>query len=648
MPDPPTMDSNHISQVPRRSGALQYARRNALAVAVLCAQWGAASGHPISPAKIWSQADITGLANQNSDRFGQAVATGDFNNDGFDDLAIGIPNERADFESDSGAVVVLYGSADGLQSAGADVLTQASIIDSESEEGDLFGWSLCTGNFNGDDFDDLAIGTPCEDTGGATDTGMVAVVYGSATGLSTETESISQASLADSLNEDSDNFGWSLAAGDVDGDGFDELIVGIPLEDFGAAIDTGAIGVFFGTENGLLDGTSAPLSQSSLFQSVNESGDQMGYSVTSGDFDGDGYADVAVGIPFEDIDEQGDTDAGMVGVLYGSEMGFDEDKVETFSQFSLVDAQNEDDDLFAWAIAAGDYDGDGTDDLAVGIPSEDFGVRRDAGLIGVFLGSDDGLFPTDSESFAQTTAGGEHDRDDAAGQAIASGDFDGDGHDDLLIGVPFQNTDTVADAGALMLYFGSDEGMLPARAFFLTASAFGGTEDNSDEFGSVVGSGDFNGDGLDEMVIGVPSDNFGTDLDAGSVYVGSLGDGDGDGLVDTFEEVLGTDPTRADTDNDGVTDGAEIEAGTDPLEPRSRLAITDILYDDFFGEVTITWASTPGRNYEVEWSADLSGRWRKLTGGLPVPASNGATTSFTDTTIGGSTRMRYYRVVLLQ
>jgi hypothetical protein len=141
-----------------------------------------------------AQAQFGDLSPEAGDTFGYALARGDFNNDGFQDLAIGIPYEdiRTGFPSHSpqidnaGAVEVIYGSVTGLQSSGRQFWRQGSdSIGGAAEAGDEFGWSLTAGDFNDDTFTDLAIGVPREDVAGYTDVGAVHVLYGSPQGLST-------------------------------------------------------------------------------------------------------------------------------------------------------------------------------------------------------------------------------------------------------------------------------------------------------------------------------------------------------------------------------------------------------------------------------------------------------------------------------
>jgi hypothetical protein len=612
----------------------------------------------VSPQSTWVQDLIPIVASQNSDHFGAAVATGDFNRDGFDDLAIGAPNSDAEGFADSGAVFVFYGSAAGLDAATYEIIVQGLQPDSLSEAGDQFGYTLASGDFNADGFDDLAVGSPFEDLGTASDCGAVTALLGSAAGLvPVQSEFFSQNLLFESDNETNDHFGWSLATGDFNADGFDDLVVGAPLEDFltnvgggiSLASDTGMIGVFFGSAQGLLPATTEVISQESIDAAFNETGDHFGWSLAVGDYDRDGFDDVAVGVPNEDAG--GVMDIGMVMVLFGSMDGLVPTNSEVFSEASLADSASETGDLFGWALAAGDFDADGDDDLAVGIPCQDIRSSTNAGAVGVFFGSSDGLLPSNSEIFDQTSlSGGRNSRDDNAGYSLATGDVDHDGIDDLLVGVPSDNYTGTLSNGSVMAVFGSSSGMALDRGVFLGQSLFGGTEESRDEFGTVIAIGDFDANGIADMVIGTPLEDLEAVAvaDGGAVYVGTFGDSDGDGLTDLAEvDVFETDPLDADSDGDGMDDGCEWIAGTDPLNAKSVVRVTAVGVDEAFGEVSVTFSSVPGRSYRVERSPVLVGApWLDLSGGTPIFAGGGVTTVIDRTAPVGAKRL-FYRVVAL-
>jgi hypothetical protein len=209
------------------------------------------------------------------------------------------------------------------------------------------------GDFNGDGRADLAVGVPRENVGTISDAGAVNVIYGGAGGLSaTGNQLWSQDSAGVQGVAQSDNrFGWSLAAGDFNGDGRADLAVGVPGEDFaGSGPGTGAVNVLYGGAGGLSatgnqlwhQGTSGVLG-------AGAASDEFGWSLTAGDFNGDGRADLAAGVPGENVGAI--SDAGAVNVLYGGAGGLSATGNQLWHQNSagVLDAA-EAGDNFGWAL----------------------------------------------------------------------------------------------------------------------------------------------------------------------------------------------------------------------------------------------------------------------------------------------------------
>ncbi len=140
--------------------------------------------------QLWQQGaeGVPGESEQN-DKFGSGLAAGDFDGDGFADLAIGVPGEDFaippdGFRTDAGSLTVLYGTRDGLASGRAQVWSQANLLlQGSPEDGDEWATTLATGDFDGDGYDDLAIGAPYHDDGAEERTGEIQILYGSASGL---------------------------------------------------------------------------------------------------------------------------------------------------------------------------------------------------------------------------------------------------------------------------------------------------------------------------------------------------------------------------------------------------------------------------------------------------------------------------------
>jgi hypothetical protein len=305
-------------------------------------------------------------------------------------------------------VHVLIGSPIGLLGAGSLLFSQNTPgIAGGAKRSDHFGFALAAGDFDGDGYADLAIGVPQDDLSGVANAGAVNVLYGSSIGLDVPRNQIwhqNSGSIGDTC-EASDTFGWSLTSGDFNGDGRDDLAIGVSHEKFGAIASAGAVNVIFGSTTGLTDAGNLFITQDALGGGQTPSPqDVMGWSIVAGDFNDDGHADLAIGSPLENVD--GAARAGIVQVVYGDAGGLDLAGAEVWSQnVGNVPDVAESDDWFGAALARGDFDGDGVEDLAIGSPFEDDVAAADAGALFILLGSNGGLTDSGSVMFTQSDLG---------------------------------------------------------------------------------------------------------------------------------------------------------------------------------------------------------------------------------------------------
>lgn len=220
--------------------------------------YGSSSGLTATGDQIWHQ-DVTGIegASEVDDYLGDAVEMGDFNCDGYADIAIGVPREAIGSVAGAGAVNVLYGSSTGVSTVNDIWYQGTGGVNSGSELEDNFGAALAHGNFNGDvvssrNCDDLAIGSPNEDIGTIDAAGWVYIIDGGSTGLETVGDQTLQQDIAGVVDtcEASDQFGWRVAVADVDDDGYDDLMVAVPGDECDATPGTGRH-LFYGDSQGI-------------------------------------------------------------------------------------------------------------------------------------------------------------------------------------------------------------------------------------------------------------------------------------------------------------------------------------------------------------------------------------------------------------
>jgi hypothetical protein len=402
-------------------------RDNAGAVHVL---YGSGTGLTAAGDEYWTQ-DTPGVKGRthdgtdwSGDDFGAALASGDFDRDGYADLAIGVPGDRVGSTNvRGGAVNVLYGSSSGLTAAGDQRWSQAN-LPGTPEKHDWFGRALAAGDFDGDGYWDLAIGVPWEQP-----TGQVQLLYGGPNGLtSAGTAVLTRSSAGPPTPAAASPFGHALVAGDLNRDGRADLAVGAPVE------ETGEVAVFYGSSSGVTSFGSQRWSQASPgIDDAIVRGDRFGAALAVGDFDADGSGDLAVGVPNIALDAV----VGKVIVLRGSIGGVVAAGRRVWP--SPVGGTDDWGPEFGFALAAGDFDGDDTDDLAIGAPWEG---SREGVVLALYGVRGAGLGDADRQLWSQESAGvpGTSEDDDVFGIGVTALDTNGDGRDELAIGVSGEST----------------------------------------------------------------------------------------------------------------------------------------------------------------------------------------------------------------
>ncbi len=431
-------------------------------------------GGPDDITTITAEADWTASGDQAGAHFGAALAIlGDTNGDGYADLLVGAPG-YADEQPDEGAVHVYRGGPTGLSPA------PVWVAHPTNQANARFGGAVsAAGDVNGDGYADIAVGAPGY-TREQVGEGGAFVYHGGPAGLAN--------APAWQIRGDREKIllGQSVAnAGDVNGDGYADLLVGAPHYD-GGLTEQGAVFLYAG-------GPGGPATTPLWSAEGGQAWARLGQAIAgAGDVNGDGYADVILGVPLYDHEMHDD---GQAHVYYGGPDGPGDEPDWIAPPPNQGTAVYGISARFGYAVAAGDVNGDGYADVLITANGYDAEANNE-GAAFVYYGGPDGLadepawiaHPTD-QAFANF------------GRAAAVGDVNGDGFSDVFVGTPWRDVDPnlhsdVQDEGALYGFYGSAEGLSPTPDWTIIG------DNNRAELGLSIAVGDVNGDGYADLVAG--------------------------------------------------------------------------------------------------------------------------------------------------
>jgi hypothetical protein len=384
------------------------------------------------------------------------------------------------------------------------IATSASWIAESNQEGAEFGISVSTaGDVNGDGYDDVIIGAHSYDRGQPNE-GAAFVYYGMAAGLSFVPNWTGES------EQDNTYFGHSVnTAGDVNGDGYADVIIGAVYYDNGH-LDEGAAFIWYGSISGL--GTNGTPGNADWMAESNQSNAWFGIKLgPAGDINNDGYNDVLISALYYDNDQ---VDEGRIYLYTGSAAGL------SLTANWITESNQQDARFGSWVGTAGDVNGDGYADVIIGAYYYDNGQTNE-GAAFVWYGSAVGLGPNGTPGNADWTAESNQTESDFGSVATTAGDINGDGYADIVIGAS-NYSNGQADEGSAFIYYGSASGLgsngTPNNANWMSEGDQAGAY-----FGySVSTAGDVNGDGYADMIIGAREYDSGlTDEGKAFVYHGS-------------------------------------------------------------------------------------------------------------------------------
>lgn len=480
-----------------------------------------------------------------SGQLGNSVSSaGDVNGDGYEDWLIGEYQYSTGALVAAGGMSLIYGQSTPLTSE--DLVDNAIHFNGETSA-DWFGYDVAgVGDVNADGYDDMLIGALFNDDG-ANAAGAAYLIYGQASQLS----GLLDTAIKFNSTEAFEGLGYDVEpAGDVNADGFADMLVSAYLSDSGAN-NAGAVYLIYGKADYF---TSATINDVGIRFTGLAGNDQLGTSLASGDFNNDGYSDFIMGA--QGLDPNGNNSAGGAYIVYGKSQVFTATNVSTLP---VLSGENASDKAGATSAGVGDVNGDTYDDIVLGAYGYNAGSNN--GAVYIIYGQDTQL--TSTSLSAKPRILGEQANDQLGIGLGGKGDANGDGINDIIIGA--SQVDTLGDNtnnGKAYIIYGKSQTLTSGVVNTLADLSFEG-EVAGDNAGADVGFVNLNGDAYAEIIIGASGNDY-TAVNAGAAFVGYL---------------------FVDSDNDGVlNDDGLIDQGTDCDDANGNVSTNQTYYPDSDGD----------------------------------------------------------------
>ena len=429
-------------------------------------------------------------------------ARADLNGDGEADLVVAGDEYRPRFNTPTWTLTVIYGSSNGLSRRANQVWRETDFGPTKPARGEITG--LVTGDFDGDGFHDVAVGTDNLDESEEQSqerVGEVRILFGSRTGVVRSRSQVLTPRSDDRLPvvDDDPSFGWVLAVADLGRGAQDDLAIGSPL----GASESGQVTVVYGSRTGLVwAGRQVWTQDVAGVPGSSADRDAFGSALVAADFGRGSHADLAIGVPGEGATTRRPP-TGAVVVLYGSSTGVTAVGAQQWSQASPgVKGKATDDERFGTSLAAGHFAGRKTADLAVGVPyGEDAG--KYAGEVNILYGSKNGITARGDQLWTRRSRGiaGRKYLDASFGGVVVAGNFGKDRgkhpYDDLAISAWYEKDlkGSSWSSGAIEVLYGTSRGLASrgSQVWRLSSPGIKGTTDrlNGDGFGGDLAAGDF-------------------------------------------------------------------------------------------------------------------------------------------------------------